>query len=496
MSILKKLAGQTAIYGSSVILSRLLNVAFTPLYTGIFPPELYGIYTNLYAYVALVNVVLTFGMETTFFRFLQDQQDPRKIYGQAFFWVASLSLTFVALSTALHPLLASWMGYAGQESYLLYLIAIIFLDVLAALPLAKLRQEERVKWFAGVTIINVIVTLVANLIFVYWLRMGIEYVFISNLLASVIRLGMALWKNLPTRLRPDFRLLRRMLDYAWFIMIAGVAGIMNETLDRIMIPFRWEDGTWMDGVAQSGEALNGIYGANYKVAMLIALATQAFRYAAEPFFFKEESQKDSPKTFARVFHYFMLAALTGFLLIASFAQEIVSFDLFGLTQRSFVDRAYWSGIKVIPILLAAYVFSAAYINLSIWFKITKQTRFAILFTGVGAIITVTINYFGIPHFGYMASAWATLACYAVMCVMVYVVGQRHYPVPYPVGRLLGYTALFVGGLLVNQEIGPSDGFWLASWMKVGICLLLIGTVVALEKWIPVKYPLPKPVNRS
>lgn len=473
------------IYGSSVILARLLNLAFTPLYTNIFEREIYGIYTNLYAYVALVNVLLTFGMETTFFRFIQDSADPRKIYGQAFFWVGSMAGGFAILATSLHGILADWMGYSGQEQYLLYLIAIVGLDALAALPLAKLRHEDRVGWFATILITNVLVTLAANLVFVYWLRWGIEWVFISNLIASAIRLGMALWKNLPSHLKPEKGVLRPMLDYAWYIMIAGMAGIMNETLDRIMIPFRWEDGKVFDGMAMTGEAMNGIYGANYKVAMLIALATQAFRYAAEPFFFKEDGNKDSPRTFARVFHYFMLAALTGFLVISSFAQEIVSFDVFGLTEGTFVNEAYWSGVKVVPILLAAYVFSAAYINLSIWFKITKQTRFAILFTGTGALITILINYIGIPILGYMASAWATLACYAVMSVMVYFVGQKYYPVPYQVGRLLGYGMLFALAFALNQQIGPTNAYWPAFLYKAMVCLVVLAGVAWVEKWNPI-----------
>ncbi len=485
MSILRKLAGQTFIYGSSVILARLLNLAFTPLYTNIFPKEVYGIYINLYAYVAFINVVITFGMETTFFRFIQDSESPRKVYGQAFFWVATMAGTCAILGTLLHTVLAGWMGYAGQEHYLLYLIAIIALDGLAALPLAKLRHEERVGWFSAVLITNVVITLIANLVFVYWLRWGIEWVFISNLIASVIRLSMALWKNLPTHIKPDFTLLHSMLAYAWYIMIAGFAGIMNETLDRVMIPFRWEDGKIFDDMAMSGEAMNGIYGANYKVAMLISLATQAFRYAAEPFFFKEDGQKDSPQTFARVFHYFMLAALTGFLIIASFKQEIVGFDIFGLTRGTFVNENYWSGTKVIPILLGAYVFSAAYINISIWFKITKQTRFAILFTGTGALITILVNYFGIPHYGYMASAWATLACYATMCALVYLVGRKYYPIPYPIGRLTGYGILFLLGFWINETIGPTNGYWPAFVFKALICLVVVAMVGGMEKWKPV-----------
>ncbi|MEM7660268.1 MAG: oligosaccharide flippase family protein [Bacteroidota bacterium] len=288
MSILKKLAGQTVIYGASTILSRLLNLVFTPLYTGIFSKAVYGIYTNLYAYVSFVNVILTFGMETTFFRFIQDSKDAQKVYNQAFFWVLSLSVLFGLLAWLLMPFLAAWMGYEGQESMILWLVGIIVLDVNAALPLAKLRHEERVIRFSAILMTNVLVTIAANLLFVWHLRLGIEYVFISNFIASVIRLGMALWGNLPTSLRPEWSTLKGMLDYAFYIMLAGFAGIMNETLDRTMLPKRWE-GTepFLGEELLAPLEMVGIYGANYKVAMLIALATQAFRYAVEPFFFKD-----------------------------------------------------------------------------------------------------------------------------------------------------------------------------------------------------------------
>jgi len=489
LSILKKLAGQTLIYGTSIILSRLINLAFTPIYTNLFPREIYGIYTNLYAYVAFANVVVTFGMETTFFRFVQDQSDPKKVYGQAFAWVALMALSLGGLVGLLREPAAAWMGYAGQGSLILMLAGIIVLDALAALPLARLRQEERVRWFAAILLTNVLVTLVANLVFVVWLRMGIEYVFVSNLIASVIRLGMSLWRNLPRHLRPDPKLLRPMLRYAFYIMLAGLAGIMNETLDRIMLPFRWTEGQWYDGALQSGESLNGIYGANYKLVMFIALATMAFRYAAEPFFFREAGEKDSPRTFARVFHYFTLAALTGFLLVGSFAQELVSFDFFGLfgPDKTFIDRAYWSGLKAVPVLLLAYVFAGAYTNMSIWFKLTNQTRFAILFTGAGALITILVNYFGIPHYGYMASAWATLLCYALMAGLVYVLGQRYYPIPYKLGRLGLYGLLFLLAYALNRQIGAVDGYWLAFGAKAGVVIASLGLVVLLEYLLPLRW---------
>ncbi|TAE52650.1 MAG: polysaccharide biosynthesis protein [Bacteroidetes bacterium] len=488
MSIFRKLVSQTAIYGISTILARLMNLLLTPLYTN--NPDLisqadFGSYINLYAFVAFVNVLLSFGMETTFFRYVQDSKDAPRTYALTFSWVALVSLAFTCIALPLYTSIANIMGYGERPELLLLLAGIVVLDALASIPLAKLRHEDRTRWFATITLTNVMITISLNLVLILGFRMGIEGIFIANLAASGIKLLMSFHKNLPAFVRPRRDEIQEMLNYAFFIMLAGFAGIMNETLDRVMLPYRWGEGAPFDGMMLSGKEMNGIYGANYKVAMLISLATQAFRYAAEPFFFRNSGQKDSPETFAKVFHYFMIASMTGFLLIASFALEIEQFNFFGLTGKSFVGSAYWSGVKAVPILLLGYVCSGAYINMSIWFKITKQTRFAMLFTGTGAAITIAVNYFGIPIWGYMACAWATLLCYVVMTVLVYVVGQKYYPVPYRVQRLLLYLGLFVGAWLLNAQIGWTSGDPLIFAMKLFVALLAIGIVAASERFLPV-----------
>jgi O-antigen/teichoic acid export membrane protein len=488
MSILRKLLSQTLIYGASTILARLMNLLLTPLYTNL-PDRIsqsdFGAYINLYAYVAFVNVLLTFGMETTFFRYLQEPGDLRRTYGQTFSWVLMVSALASGLLLLLRRPLAGAMGYAERPELIGTLALVVLLDALAALPLAKLRHEERVRWFSAITLSNVLITISLNLIFILGMGMGIEGIFYANLAASAAKLGMALWRNLPPLLLPTPRAMGEKLEYGFFIMLAGFAGVMNETLDRVMLPYRWGEAAPFDGLMLDGREMNGIYGANYKVAMLIALATQAFRFAAEPFFFRQAGQKDSPETFARVFHYFVLAALAGFLLIGSFALEIEQFNFFGLTKGSFVGSSYWSGVKAVPVLLMAYVFSGAYINLSIWFKITKQTRFALLFTSLGAGVTLIINYFGIPVYGYMASAWATLACYAAMSALVYFTGQRYYPLPYRMGRILLYGLLFLAAYGLNRQIGWSEGDPAVLGMKLLVCILLLGGIVLAERsWPP------------
>ncbi len=492
MSVLKKLAGETAIYGISSVIGRVLNLILTPFYTNIFSPGIYGIVGQLYGYVAFANVFLTFGMETAFFRFSEDQDDPKKTYNQAFVWVSGLVLLTLLIGLLVYPVVAKWMGYEGQEHLVLMTLIIVCIDGFAALPMAKLRKEGRAKRFAIINLTNIGISLFANILFIGVLGLGLEYVFISNIIASSIRLVMAMITGLPSSLSLDPKLLRSMAHYGFFIMVAGLAGMMNETFDRIVIPKLWEDGSLWGSppdypmIPRTGKEMNGIYNACYKLSMFIMLVTQAFRYAAEPFFFREAKEKSSPETFARVFHYFMIAVFATFMLISSYAHEIVSFNFFGLTgNKTFVNEAYWEGLKVVPILLLAYVFSAAYINLSIWFKITKQTRFAILLAGTGAFITIVINVLTIPRHGYMGSAWATLAAYGSMTILCYYLGQKYYPIPYRVQRLFVYALVFMTAYVINESIGPTAGYWPAFFFKLMVAAAAVGAVYVGERYYPV-----------
>ena len=486
MSILKKLAGQTLIYGLSSVLGKLLNTVLTPFFTKLFSQAVYGIYGFLYAGVAFINVFLTFGMETTFFRFLQDDHEPEKVYQQAFLWVAILASLFLCLGLIFSNAIAGLIGYPEMGNIVSLMAIFIFLDAIAALPLARLRYQEKAARFAAINLSNILVNLISNYIFLLVMDKGIEYIFVSNVIASSVRCLMALWGNLPRSLSPSTEVLKPMLNYGFFIMVAGMAGIANETFDRLMIPKLWEDGMSYLGIPRTGEEMNGIYGANYKLAMLVVLFTQAYRYAVEPFFFKESGNKDSPETFAKVFHYFTISTLLGFLAIGAFKEEVVSirFSLLGLKDMTFIDEKFWEGLNVVPILLGAYVCSAAYINISIWFKITKQTRFAILFTGTGALITILVNVFGIPKYGFMASAWATLICYVVMVIMVYLLGQKYYPIPYRIGRILLYGMLCLMAYYLCRQMGPSEGFTFILFGKIGLVLAWLGLIGLSEYFFP------------
>lgn len=485
MGLFKKLAGQTAIYGVSSILARLLNLILTPIYTAMFVPAEYGIFTDLYSQIAVVNVILIFGMETTFFRFAQDHKDEKFVYSQAFQWVLLISGAFLLLGLLGRQLIANGLGYGAHPEWLAMTIGVIFLDAIAALPMARLRHQEKVMWFASINLTNIILTISLNLIFLFGIEVDLTYVFLANLIASTVRTGMALWKNLPNTLKPDWPYLKELIHYGFYIMIAGVAGILAQMMDRILLPRIWEDGRLFEGVVRSGIEMTGLYGSAYKVAILIGLATQAFRYAVEPFYFKEAAEKNSPETFAKVFHYYLIAAMVGFLFLASFVWELVTFKVFG---KTFIGSEYWSAVGVIPILLFAYVINGAYVNLTIWFKITKQVRFAVLFTGAGALLVLVLNLLSIPKYGYYGSAWTTLIAFTVMGLLVYWVGQKYYPIPYRMGRLALYIGLVVGAYLLNRWIGPTEGYWIAFWYKLGICLAATAGIFAAEKWLPVFGP--------
>ncbi|MEM6345734.1 MAG: oligosaccharide flippase family protein [Bacteroidota bacterium] len=484
MSLFKRLARQTAIYGISSILGRLLNLILTPLYTSkdVFPPEVYGIFTDIYSWIAIINVILIFGMETTFFRFAQDHENDKKVYGQAFLWVSLLGSVFLLFGLLGQAWIASSLGYESHPEWIAMTASVVFFDVIAALPMARLRYQNKVLRFAMINLLNIVLTITLNLVFLFGIEVDLTYVFLANLIASSVRTVMALWGNLPSFLKPDSAFMKELGHYGFFIMLAGVAGMLTQMLDRIMLTRLWADGTIFEEIARTGKEMTGLYGAAYKVAILIQLATQAFRYAVEPFYFKEAKAKDSPETFAKVFHYYLIAALIGFLVLASFTREIVTFQIAGY---SFIGEKYWGALNVVPILLLAYVFNGAFVNLSIWFKISKQVRFAILFTGVGLIIVLLGNLFSISSFGYYGSAWTTLTAFTVMSVLVYFVGQRYYPIPYRMGRLLVYLGLMIGAYFFNRWLGPTDGYYLTFVIKAVVCLLTIGIVFAAEKFKPV-----------
>ncbi|MCB9168811.1 MAG: oligosaccharide flippase family protein [Flavobacteriales bacterium] len=434
MSALRKLAGQTAIYGVSSIVARFLNFLLTPLYTsrGVFSPEEFGVITAFYAWAAFINVVLTFGMETTYFRFAnRSGLDPKRSYATAFFSVAGLSLTYI-LACAMFPnAIAEAIRYPGKSDIVLMLAITLGLDAISALPMARLRLESRPWRFVAVNVLTVGVTVVLSLYFFAYAKrhdptIGVAFVFAINLVASGVKF-LVLVPKWPRPGAYDRALLRPMLLFAAPLAIAGLAGMVNETADRAMLKYLLPAGIADEQI--------GIYGACYKLAGLITLFIQAFRFAAEPFFFSHAERPEGRETFARVMNVFVAFCMAAFLVVMLFL------DVF----KWFIPNpAYHVGLRVVPILLLANVFLGIYYNQSVWYKVTDRTRWGGWIAVFGALVTIVLNVLLIPRIGFVGSAWATLACYAGMAIVSYLLGQWYWPVPYALGRLL----LYMGGAVV------------------------------------------------
>lgn len=487
MSVLRTLTAHTAIYGLSSILGRVINWLLTPLYVHRFPVEDFGVVSDLYALLIFMQIALTFGMETAFFFYAKDDaDDSRNAYGHAFAFVGLLTAGFSVLTLGLHGPLASALGYADRPELLLLLVPIFAFDALAALPMARLRYREMPARFALISLGNIFLTLALNLYWIAWMGWGVEYVLLANVVASGLRLMMALYDNLPDLKNLSQATLGQMGRYGSMIAAAGLLGAVNEGIDRNLLPRLWPaDGLW-NGKVYSGFALNGIYGAMYKIAMFIALLTQAFRYAVEPFVFRKTSSgPKSKETLAMIFHYYALTCLAAFLLVGSFAPELVAFDFFGSSSRPLIPERYWIGLAVMPLLLGANVFFGLYQQVSLWYKLSGQLRFGLIYSAAGAAVTLTLNVLLIPYFGYFACGFATFICYALMFQLCVNGGKRHYPIPYRLKRirLYGMIVLFFWGVNWLLYLG---GLTQAphTALKAVMCLFAIGLIYRLEKRRP------------
>ncbi len=452
MSSLKKLASQTAIYGLSSIFARLLNYFLVPLYTHVFSTEQYGIVTEMYAYVSFLIVVLTYGMETAFFRFSTlENEDKQRIYSTTVLSVLSTSAFFIFIATIFSQPIADLLKYPNNNEYVIWFAIIVGLDAFSSIPLAKLRQDNKAMRFAMVNIINIGVNIILNVFWIYYCRneyaahgeqsnwwvstfynhnIGVGYVFIANLVASIVKTILLLPTLSKIKRVFSFNDLKRMLIYALPLLIAGLAGMINETLDRVMLKFMLYN---IKGESFTMQQL-GIYGACYKVSIIITISVQAFRYAAEPFFFSEQKNKNAKDLYSKIMDYFVLACSFVFLSIMMYLDVVMHF----------VGQDFRVGVNVVPILLLANICLGVYYNLSIWYKLTGQTMYGAYVALFGATITIGLNYLLIPIIGYMGSAWATLACYASMMLVSYIVGQKFYPVNYSLNKITAY----LGGAIV------------------------------------------------
>ena len=427
MNPLKKLASQTAIYGLSSVVGRLLNYLLVPLYTRYFLPAEYGVVTELYAYVAFLVVMLTYGMETAFFRFSK-KEETTKVYSTTLISLLISSVVFVGLIFLNSSAISQWLGYANHPEYIQFFALIIGMDAVASISFAKLREQDKAMRFAFIRIVNIMINIGLNLYFIVYQEYGIAYIFIANLVASVITLLMLFPQMISSSWVFDKKLWKKMMIYALPLLIAGLAGMTNETIDRILLKHLLPN-----TVIAASEL--GLYGAFYKLSIIMILFIQTFRFAAEPFFFAQEKEGNSRKIYADVMKYFTIIMAIIFLGVTIFYDVIKGF----LGSEYHDDR----GFLVVSILLLANLFLGIYYNLSIWYKLTEKTKYGAYLSIFGAIITLSLNFTLIPVLGFVGCAWATLVCYFSMTVASYYLGKRHFSVPYQVKRI----ALYLFGML-------------------------------------------------
>lgn len=479
---IKHLAGQTAVYGLSTIIGRLLNYLLVPLHVALFQPAAYGVVTELYAYAAFLAVILTYGMETAFFRYLNKEGTNSQNTFRTGFSSLFLSTTFFLISIFIfQESIADFILYPKNPEYVMWFALILAFDAISALPMAKLRSENKAFLFASVNIVSIGVTVILNLFFLIYCKnnfesdhtnnlvktiydpsIGVGYIFIANLLGSLSKFLLLIPTMIKNKGKFDWDLLKIMLTYALPLLFFGLAGIINETFDRILLR-RLLNETKGEIYAKMQV---GIYGANYKLAMLITIFIQAFRYAAEPFFFAHEKQKDSRKTYAYIMQVFAGVVGTLFLVVTLYM------DLF--KHIIIPNESYWEGLKVVPILLMANIFLGIYYNLGIWFKLTGKTRKGMYISIVGAIITIVLNLWLIPIFEYVASAWVTLISYFTITVLSYILGQKFYPVPYKIGRIAFYIITPVVLYLILQQFTIDNNI-----IKYTIHSLILTTFIAV-----------------
>jgi len=479
---IKKLAGQTIIYGLGTIVPRFLNWIITPFLTYAFTPAEFGINSELFAYISFLNVIFTYGMETTFFNFNSKLDDKVEVYNTA---LISLLTSSVVLSLLLFLFSSTIAGALSTPNaiypvqFITWSILIIASDAITTIPFAKLRAENKALKFSLLKLSNVAINFSLTMFFtivckkaydnneqnffstIYNPEIGIGYVFLATLIANVFTMLLLSKQIFSIRLNLNTELLKKMLSYAWPLIILGLAGMVNETLDRIILKKLMVD-------KSEAQIAQGIYGACYKIAILMTIFIQAFRFAAEPFFFGKAKEKDSQKSYALIMKYFIIFCLFLFL------GTVMNLDWIKLI----LDEPYREGIKVVPILLLANLCLGAVYNLSIWYKLSAQTKFGAVIAIVGAVITIVINVIFVPDFSYVACAWATLAAYSGMLILSYLLGQKYFPIKYNLRAVTVYTILALGFYLLSFTYKNID--------STALRLTLNNLLVILFAWIVYK----------
>ena len=486
------MAKDTAIYGMSSIVGRFLNYLLVPLYTAKLSVESggYGVITNIYSYVALLLVILTYGMETSFFRFANKKdEDPMRVYSSILLSIGSTSLLFVLLVLAFLPQVSAFIGYSDHPEYVGVMAACVAIDAFQTIPFAFLRYKKRAIKFAALKLLFIVLNIALNLVYfialpalydshpdivgiIYDPTVGVGYAFFINLFCTAL-ITLFFWRELTGfKYVFDARLAKRMLNYSWPILVFGIAGILNQTADKLIFPFV---------SSHAGKEVNvqlGIYGACVKIAMIMTLFTQAFRYAYEPFVFGKSKEKNSRETYAAAMKYFLIFAILAFLIVCGYLDII---------KRIVIAPDYWEGLKVTPIVMLSGILLGTYFNLSMWYKLIDKTWFGMIFSIAGCAVLIAVNIIFIPKYSYMACAWGGVAGYGTATILSYIFERKYYPIPYQKGRIFSYAllaAVLFGAMQAIPELLP--GMHPAVYICANTVLIIIYIAYMSKKDFPLK----------
>ncbi len=463
---------------------RFLNYFLTPILTRAFLPAEYGINSELYAYISFLNVIFTYGMETTFFNFNSKLENKEEVYNTALFSILCSSVVFslvlIIFASGISGILST-PNATYSTQFIIWCIFIMASDAVMSIPFAKLRAEGKALQFSFLKLVNVVINFGLTVFFIsvckkaydncednffsglYNPEIGIGYCFLANLIANGVTLLLLSKKILTIRFNMNTELLKEMLRYTWPLIILGLAGMINETLDRIILKKLMVD-------KEEAQIAQGIYGACYKIAILMTIFIQAFRFAADPFFFGKAKEKDSKKTYAFVMKYFVIFCLLLFL------GTLMNLDWI----KYIIAEPYWSGLKVVPILLLANLCLGVVYNLAIWYKLSGQTKYGAYISIAGAIITIVINIIFVPFYSYVACAWATLAAYSAMMVLSYFWGQKNFPIKYNVRAIMVYTGITLGLYLLSLSYSGMESLTGKIILNNLLILIFVWVIYKLE----------------
>ncbi len=492
--LLRQLISQTAIYGLSSIVGRFLNYLLVPLYTYTFSTQSYGVVSEFYAYAGFFAVVLVLGLETGFFRFRQrPEYASDEVYANSLGLLILVNLAFFLLIVILQDKLSIWLSYQNHPEYIIWFAVILMLDAISSLPFAHLRAENQAWRFAGIKLTEIALTIFLNLFFLvicpkiqtiwpesgiaqlYDPKIGVGYIFLANLIASLVKMLLLAPQFRGVQLDLNHRLIKPIMRYSLPMVVIGFAGMVNEMLDRVLLKFL------LPYDLSTNLSMLGIYGACYKLSILMTLFVQAFRYAGEPFFFSIANQQDAKQSYAVIMKYFVMFGVFIFLAV------MLYIDLF----KYFIGKEFRAGLSVVPVLLLANLLLGIYVNLSIWYKLTDRTILGAWVALAGALVTLILNLWWIPRWEYQGSAWATLLCYLFMVLVSWWLGRRYYPVYYPIGRMTAY--LLLGLFLYGLQYWLTTSYSLNTWLISSLCLF---SYLAVAYAADIKPLLAQSVKRS